>query len=154
MSSSNDIGPVTFHMLNADTPTIPRKPVSTGTVIFTKATSLAPLTVKIEGSLKSRKFITQVAPFSLKMELNYPSFDGSLIIENITEHMAITKKSVDRNQELKFKWMALKFRIKIARDSTLQNPSCDSSTKNTFFWTNLGDLKPTDVFFQLGRIIE
>ena len=154
MSSSN--GSVNFPMMNTDTPSIPRRPVSTGPVIFIKSTSLAPLNVKVEGSLKSSKFTTQVAPFSMKMDMNYPALDGSLILDNIEDHMKVMKSSVDRNQEHKFKWMPTKMKIKISRDSRLPNSTCDSRSRSSlsFFWSNLSDLKPTDVFFQAGRTIE
>ena len=147
-----DNHPVSFPLLAPGTSPIPK---ALGVTAFKKAVSMGPLTVKVTGTLRSTKYITMVSPHSLTLTMNYPTLEGSLILDNFEDHMRILKANVDRKEEnLKLNWNRTHILLKIVRQSGITPKMCDSKTDQTFFYIQLHNLKPSDIFLQEGRVIE
>ena len=152
VSTTMENHPVSFQLLAPGTSPIPK---TLGVTAFKKAVSMGPLTVKVTGILKSTKYTTMVSPHSLTLTMNFPTLDGSLILDNLEDHMKISKANVDRKEEnLKLKWNPTHILLKIARQTGIAPTICDSKTNQKFFFIQLHQLKPSDIFLQDGRVIE
>ena len=79
--------------------------------------------------------------------------DGTTIIDNAEELMKIVKKNFDPSSDLKLRWKKSTFLLKVARD-TSRHTKCYSRTQEPFEFINMTELKNTDIFITVDRIIE